>query len=83
MWEEVLSEMPRGSVLGPLHFMIFINDIDGGVEQVNIVVRFTDETKKMDKNYNSGRLGETACCAGCPQNYGHVLRHEIQLTQMH
>ncbi len=52
MWEEVLSGMPRGSVLGPLHFMIFINDIDGGVEQVTIVVRFMDETKKMDKNYN-------------------------------
>jgi ribonuclease P/MRP protein subunit RPP40 len=44
-WEEVLSGVPRGSVLGPLLFIIFINDMDEVVRQINILKKFADDTK--------------------------------------
>ena len=40
---DVLSEIPQGSVLGPVLFVIYINDIESYVSSK--ILKFTDDTK--------------------------------------
>jgi len=46
-WCNILSGVPQGSVLGPLLFVIYINDIE---EVVNSkLLKFADDTKIFNK----------------------------------
>ena len=62
-WKSVLSGVPQGSVLGPILFLVYINDLEEDISSK--VLKFAYDTKVFRKVTNDTNKQSLQCEIGC------------------
>ena len=55
-WEEVQHGVLQGSVLGPLLFLVYINDLSKSVSDKSSPILFADDTSFIIANHNKDKF---------------------------
>ena len=69
-WSRVASGVPQGSVIGPLAFIIFINDLDSYKNVVLLLSKFADDTKMAHSVLNDRGMEELQKCLNNLMEWG-------------
>lgn len=73
-WKQVTSGVPQGSVLGPVLFLIFINDLEDGI--TNWILKFADDTKMF------GRINNTQDVENMQKDLDKLLQWSVEWQMM-
>ena len=81
IWKLVLSGIPQWSVLGPLLFLMFINDLDLIIH--NVLLKFADDTKICSRICNSDDVQKLQEDLNTLQEWAHTwqMKFNIQLNR--
>ena len=77
----VLSGVPQGSVLGPLLFIIFINDIDFAARLIKLLLKFADDTKTANKIMAPKDCEDLQSCINDMCKWAETWAMEINVTK--
>jgi hypothetical protein len=67
-WTTITQGVPQGSILSPLLFLIYINDLPRAVEPTAIPIMFADDTSLFIKSLNNSQLQSGLYTAICRIN---------------
>ena len=79
IWKLVLSGIPQGSVLGPLLFLMFINDLDLNIH--NVLLKFADDTKICSRICNSEDVQKLQEDLNTLQEWAHTRQMKFNIQK--
>ena len=80
-WEDVGSGVPQGSVIGPLAFIIFINDLDLVVILISIMNKFADDTKLANSILSNADVVNLQDCLNRLVTWADTWEMEFNITK--